>query len=77
MKTAISIPDDVFREADRAAERLGLSRSQLYARAMRQFLEHQGDDPVTSAIDSLLLDLEQQPTPNVGRGLIDDGAWEW
>jgi hypothetical protein len=33
LKTAISIPDQVFRRAEAAAKRLGLSRSELFTRA--------------------------------------------
>ena len=39
MKTAISIPDRVFRAAEEAAERLSMSRSELYTRAVEAFLE--------------------------------------
>jgi len=77
MKTAVSIPDEVYRDADRAAGRLGWSRSQLYTRALQEFLEHQGDDPVTAALDALADDVETQRSPNIGRGLIDAGKWEW
>jgi metal-responsive CopG/Arc/MetJ family transcriptional regulator len=43
MKTAISIPDKVFRSADSLAKRLGLSRSQLYSTAISEYLsKHQG-----------------------------------
>ena len=38
MKTAISIPDDVFEQADRRAAELRISRSELYATAVRTFL---------------------------------------
>jgi hypothetical protein len=38
MKTAISIPDDVFEQAERAAKRLGLSRSELFTRAVKEYL---------------------------------------
>ena len=77
MKTAVSIPDEVFAEADRAAERLGWSRSQLYARAVGEFLERQGEDPVTAALDALADQLATVSTPNIGRALIDSGDWEW
>ncbi|MBB2893102.1 ChpI protein [Flexivirga oryzae] len=75
MKTAVSIPDDVFRDADETATRLGWSRSQLYTRAIRDFLEGQEDDPVTAALDALAEDAAV--TPNTGRALIESGAWEW
>jgi metal-responsive CopG/Arc/MetJ family transcriptional regulator len=39
MKTAISIPDRLFRAAEEAAERLSMSRSELYTRAVQAFLE--------------------------------------
>ena len=43
MKTAISIPDDVFAEAEETAQRLGVSRSGLYTRAIAEFVErHRG-----------------------------------
>ena len=45
MKTAVSIPDDVFAAADTLAGRLGLSRSRLYARALSEYLaKHTGTD---------------------------------
>ena len=38
MKTAISIPNDIFVTADRLAKRLGMSRSELYTRAVKQYI---------------------------------------
>ena len=44
MKTAISIPDHVFDEAEKMARRLGISRSELYANAVSEYLrEHKGE----------------------------------
>jgi metal-responsive CopG/Arc/MetJ family transcriptional regulator len=40
MKTAISIPDPVFRAADRLAKNLHVSRSQLYSQAISRFVEN-------------------------------------
>ena len=42
MKTAISLPDDLFREIDARARALDLSRSAFLARAAREFLESHG-----------------------------------
>lgn len=45
MKTAVSIPNDLFKSADLLAKRMGVSRSELYTHAVRQFLtEHQSTD---------------------------------
>ena len=38
MKTAISIPDDIFVSADHLAKRLNMSRSELYRRAIQQYI---------------------------------------
>ena len=45
MKIAISVPDPVFEAAERIAQRFGMSRSQLYTRAVESFVEtHRGED---------------------------------
>ena len=77
MKTAISVPDPVFHDAERLADRLGWSRSRLYTQAVREFLERHGDDPVTRALDALADGSDVLPTPSSGRSLIKRGAWEW
>ena len=51
MKTAISIPDPLFDAADKVAERLGVSRSQLYAKAIAEFVGKHHDDQVTEALN--------------------------
>jgi hypothetical protein len=51
MKTAISIPDNLFDAAEKLARRLKISRSELYQRAVTHFLEQQGGDVVREALD--------------------------
>ncbi|HVJ18038.1 MAG TPA: ribbon-helix-helix domain-containing protein [Polyangiaceae bacterium] len=51
MKTAISVPDDVFEQAEQAAKRLGISRSELFTRAVREFLGPQRDAAITTSYD--------------------------
>ena len=51
MKTAVSIPDDVFEDAERLASRLQTSRSKLYARALAEFVARHDDDRVTALMD--------------------------
>jgi metal-responsive CopG/Arc/MetJ family transcriptional regulator len=51
MKAAVSIPDDVFAEADRLAKQLNTSRSQLYSRALAEFLARHAPDQVTEAMN--------------------------
>ena len=51
MKTAISIRDDIFEAAERTAATLGISRSELYARAVAEFVEQCYGDRVTERLD--------------------------
>lgn len=56
MKTAISIPDDVFEAAEAAARRSGMSRSQLYVEAVKLFLRNHGDRDVTERLNEVYRD---------------------
>lgn len=56
MKTAISIPDDIFEEAETVAQRLGMSRSGLYAKALSGFLEAHREENVTKALNQVYSD---------------------
>ena len=53
MKTAISIPDEVFRSADQLAHRLGVSRSELYTKAVAELVAKSRDDVVTSRLNEI------------------------
>ena len=44
MKTAISLPDSVFEEAEALAQELGLSRSELYTKALQTYLKKYNRD---------------------------------
>lgn len=77
MKTAVSIPQDIYEAADRTAKRLGISRSQLYAQAVARFIAEQGDDEVTAKLDELADEIAPARTPSIGRSFIESGAWEW
>ncbi len=58
MKTAVSIPDDIFASADAFARRTGRSRSELYATAVREYLARHQEDPVTAQLDALFNELD-------------------
>lgn len=53
MKTAISIPDNLFTDAEITAKQLGLARSQLYVRAIKEFIEHHNKDKITEKLNLL------------------------
>ena len=59
MKTAISVPDELFEEADRLAKRLKKSRSRLYSQALAEFIARHSPDEVTEAMDRALAKLDK------------------
>lgn len=60
MKVAVSIPDDVFAEADRQAEAMGESRSAFYSQALRDRLRKRRDDEITAAWNDALAEIDQE-----------------
>jgi metal-responsive CopG/Arc/MetJ family transcriptional regulator len=53
LKTSISIPDHLFRLAEAAARKLKMSRSQLYATALAEFIERRKTGKVTERLNSI------------------------
>lgn len=53
MKTAISLPDDLFRMAEAAARKLRMSRSKLYAAAISEFLERRRASNITARLNKI------------------------
>ncbi len=51
MKTAISIPDELYAEAEQLARRLKQPRSRIYAEALREYLARHNDDAITEALN--------------------------
>jgi len=64
MKTAVSLPDDLFRQAEATARRLRVSRSELYAKAIAQFLKEDG-----TAITERLNDVYSRHPAQLDSGL--------
>ncbi len=60
MKTAISIPDAVFKTAENLAKRLGLSRSELYVRAISSYVETHRNQKVTDLLNEVYSDVKNQ-----------------
>lgn len=54
MKTAVSIPDEVFEEAERLATELQTSRSQLYSHALQEFVARHAPNRVTEAMNRVV-----------------------
>lgn len=56
MKTAISIPDPLFKAGERAARQQKISRSRLYTKALASYLEAQQDRAIKEALDAVYAD---------------------
>ena len=78
MKTAVSIPDDLFTRADELAARLGKSRSQVYREALAEYVLRRDPRAVTSALDELADQLEEPVDPwlrEAGRRVLQRSEW--
>jgi metal-responsive CopG/Arc/MetJ family transcriptional regulator len=78
MKVAVSIPDELFAEADRVAHQKGLNRSTFYARALQRLVAEEENDELTRRINATCTDTVHDDVSAVARAdLIETGAWEW
>lgn len=53
MKTAISIPDKAFKKAEKAAKKMGLSRSEFFTRAVEAYTEVTLQEQITEKLNAL------------------------
>jgi metal-responsive CopG/Arc/MetJ family transcriptional regulator len=78
MKTAISIPDLLFEEGERLARRMRQSRSELYRRALGDYLARHVPDRVTQAMDAVCAELGEKEDKFVARAsrhILERSEW--
>jgi predicted transcriptional regulator len=78
MKTAVSVPDEVFERTERLARRSGRSRSEVYSAALREYVARHDPDEVTEALDRIVAELGEEPDAFVGaasRRILDSIEW--
>lgn len=78
MKTAVSIPDDVFKSAERLARRTRKSRSQLFSEAVREYVARHDPDEITEAMNCVCDEIGDTRDPFVsaaGRRVLERGEW--
>ena len=74
MKTAISIPDQVFDKAEQFAREKNITRSALFTKAVDEFIQHHQQREITeklnevypeqdSSLDPLLAEIQSQSLP--------------
>jgi metal-responsive CopG/Arc/MetJ family transcriptional regulator len=78
MKTAVSMPDDLFRRAEAAARRLRVSRSELYARAIEEFLKTRQGSAITERLNDVYSRIPAKAEPALERAQLrslEKDAW--
>lgn len=78
MKTAVSIPDDVFEKVERLARRAGRSRSEVFSAALSEYVARHAPDEVTEAMDRVCADVGDQEDTFVnaaGRHVLENSEW--
>ncbi|MGB3293502.1 MAG: ribbon-helix-helix domain-containing protein [Phormidesmis sp.] len=63
MKTTISLPDAVFHEAEAVAQQLGISRSELYTKALSEYLRKHSNAQVTAKFNEVYAEEDSRLDP--------------
>ena len=78
MKTAVSIPDDVFEKVERFAQRTKRSRSEVFSTALREYIARHAPDEVTDAINRAVDEIGDQTDEFAGaaaRRILERTEW--
>jgi len=78
MKTAVSVPDDVFEAAERLARRTKRSRSRLFSEALREYVARHAPDEVTEAMNRACAEAGAARDPFVSsaaRRVLERSEW--
>ncbi len=77
MKTAVSVPDEVFVKAERLARRMKKSRSELFSNALAEYIARHAHDQVTEAMNEVCAEIGE-PDPFVktaSRRVLERNEW--
>jgi predicted transcriptional regulator len=78
MKTAVSVPDDVFEKVERLARRSRKSRSAVFSAALREYVARHAPDEITESMNKVCDDLGEQSDPFVteaSRRVLESSEW--
>ena len=70
MKTAISIPNDIFDAAEKTAKRLGISRSELYSNAVKDYIGSHIAEQITDTLNEIYSTEGSSLDPNISRMMV-------
>ena len=60
MKTAVSVPDEIFSQAEQLAAHLDMSRSELYSRAVSEYVCRHSPDTITEALNRVCATVQHE-----------------
>jgi len=78
MKTAVSIPDDVFEKVERLAQRGKRSRSEVFSAALREYVARHAPDEVNEAINRVcdrVGDQNDEFVAEAARRILEKTEW--
>src|SRR5712692_3162654 len=78
MKTAISVPEEIFAQAERLRRKLGKSRSELYSEAVREYLASHDPDEITERLNRLADELYEEygAFEGMARRVLQRAEWD-
>jgi metal-responsive CopG/Arc/MetJ family transcriptional regulator len=78
MKTAVSIPNELFEMAERLARRTRKSRSRLFSEALREYVARRSPDRITESMDRALAEIGEEKDPfiaSASRRRLEQAEW--
>jgi metal-responsive CopG/Arc/MetJ family transcriptional regulator len=78
MKTAVSVPDEVFEKIERLARGSRRSRSEVFSAALREYAARHAPDEVTESMNRVCDTVNDQTDTFVAaaaRGVLDNSEW--
>ncbi len=78
MKTAISLPDEIFEQAETLARRMKKSRSELYREAVAEYVARHEPDAITEAMDRVAEQVDTRPdafSSAAARQILERTEW--
>ena len=71
MKTAISLPDALYADAEETAKSMGIPRSQLYAKALEEFITHHRRENITEKYNDVYAKLDMKNSIHISNAGLD------
>jgi metal-responsive CopG/Arc/MetJ family transcriptional regulator len=78
MKTELTIPDEIYIEAERLAEQVNKTRSQLYTEALQEYVARHAPIEITDAVNAVCDEIGERNDPFIQASasyILGNGEW--